>query len=268
MSSLSYKNDGVNAGPFNIMNRILEPNGISIVFQPIFEIIGGLKKIHAFECLARGPVGTNMERTNILFEYARRKGIEIQIDRKCIFTAMRESRNIKTKVPININVHASMLSKSDKIISGIIEPARNFGISLSDITLEIVEYSPPLVGVEFQKNLNRIRDMGIRIALDDIGKAHSNYVMILEVKPDYFKVDQYFVSGCHADLGRQAVIESILCLARRLGGRVIAEGIQDRDDFDSLTSMGVDLFQGHLFATPMTVVGIEEFMKAENAIAI
>ena len=232
------------------------------MFQPIFEIIGGLKKIHAIECLARGPAGTNMERTNILFEYARRKGIETQIDRKCIFIAMRDSKNIKTKFPININVHASMISKNDEITSGIIEPARNFGIALSDITLEIVEYSPPWVGTEFQKGLNRIRDMGIRIALDDIGKAYSNYAMILEVRPDYFKIDQHFVSRCHADLGRQAVIESILCLARSLGGRVIAEGVEDRDDFNSLISMGVDLFQGHLFAKPMTVVGIEEFIKA------
>jgi EAL domain-containing protein (putative c-di-GMP-specific phosphodiesterase class I) len=72
--------------------------------------------------------------------------------------------------------------------------------------------------------------------------------MILDCRPDYFKVDRYFALGCAKDPYRQAVLESIHELAQRFGGRVVAEGVEVPDDLAAIQAIGIDLVQGFLFS--------------------
>ena len=90
--------------------------------------------------------------------------------------------------------------------------------------------------------------LGARIGLDDVGLGQSNFRMMLDCRPDYFKVDRCLVLGCAKDPYRQAVLESIHGLARKFGGRVVAEGVEDPDDLLAVKATGIDLVQGHLFA--------------------
>ena len=71
--------------------------------------------------------------------------------------------------------------------------------------------------------------------------------MILDTRPDYFKIDGYFVRGCRSDFYRQAVLESIAGLAARFGARVIAESVEDEAELATVTRLGIDLVQGWLF---------------------
>ena len=64
----------------------------------------------------------------------------------------------------------------------------------------------------------------MRIALDDVGLGHSNFQMMVDAKPDYFKLDRYFVHGCHRDKYRRAVVASVAKLAEELDSSVVAEG--------------------------------------------
>jgi EAL domain-containing protein (putative c-di-GMP-specific phosphodiesterase class I) len=76
----------------------------------------------------------------------------------------------------------------------------------------------------------------------------SNYQMVLDSRPDYFKMDSYFVNGVAADTYRQAILESVTLLARRFRARVIAEGVADAADLETLGGLGIDLVQGWLFS--------------------
>jgi EAL domain-containing protein (putative c-di-GMP-specific phosphodiesterase class I) len=91
----------------------------------------------------------------------------------------------------------------------------------------------------------------VKIALDDIGLGHSNYQMILDARPDYLKIDRYFVQGCGRDPDRRAVVASIVKLANDLGGLVVAEGAENQDDLKTLGIMGVEFAQCFLFSPPM-----------------
>jgi EAL domain-containing protein (putative c-di-GMP-specific phosphodiesterase class I) len=138
------------------------------------------------------------------------------------------------------------------------DEAEKWDIPLSRLTVEIVEHAPLWSGPAFREALSALRDIGIGVALDDIGLGQSNYRMMIDCKPDYFKVDGYLVRGCRSDFYRMAVLESVASLARRFGARVVAEGVEEEDDLIALGAIGVDLFQGHVLYPPHTLEAIKE----------
>lgn len=240
-----------------LLDVILDPGGLSVLFQPIFEFDHGERKLHAYECLVRGPRGTNMESANILFDYVRRKREEPRVDRACIELALREAGHLAGTPRINLNVHASTLGRDPEFLVFLGDTADVNGIPPERLTVEIVEHAPPWDSPTFLGVLGALRSIGARVALDDVGLGQSNFRMILECRPDYFKVDRYFANGVHADYHRQAVFESVAQLARRFGGRVVAEGVETPADLETLLQLDVGLVQGHLFSQARTRDSLE-----------
>ena len=236
-----------------LWDRIFEPGGLSTVFQPILEIHdirGGERKVFAHEALTRGPRGTNIERSDILFEYVRRKRGEARVDRLAIAAALSEARGLPGLRALCLNIHAATLEQDRDLPDWLPEVALACGIPVGRLIVEIVEHAPPWSGRHFLESLDRLRDLGLRIALDDVGLGQSNYRMILDCQPDLLKIDRHFVAGAGSDDHRRAVLESIASLARRLGGQAVAEGIEDEADLAAAADAGIDLFQGFLLARP------------------
>ena len=121
---------------------------------------------------------------------------------------------------------------------------------VSRLILEIVEQQKFWDERAFFDALNDVRALGVRIALDDIGIGYSSHRMLIEVRPELYKIDRYFITDCTSKPSSRAAIESIVLLASRLGGRVVAEGIETLADFDTVTALGIDLVQGFYFARP------------------
>ena len=180
------------------LNAILAPGGITPVYQPIvtFESAPALQ---GFECLARGPKGTNFESAQVMFEYVRLKHEETVVDRACVAAALAHA----PKTPA--------------------QPA-----------------------------LDRLRHSGMHISLDDIGLGQSNFKMILGVRPDFLKLDRYFVESCHQDRNRQAVIASLVYLASHFGAELVAEGVDCAETAETLKAFGVRFMQGDWLAAPMS----------------
>ncbi|HSG05095.1 MAG TPA: EAL domain-containing protein, partial [Nitrospiria bacterium] len=101
-------------------------------------------------------------------------------------------------------------------------------------------------------------------ALDDIGAGDSNFKMILDLRPDYYKVDRYFVAGASRDPYRLAILASIADLSRKLGGVVIAEGVEHVDDLEACRASGINLVQGYLLSPPLTGKGLLRLIENRN----
>lgn len=233
-----------------LLHDLLAPGGLTILFQPIFEIVDGQSMLFALEALSRGCKGSNVERADVLFEYVRRKGKELEVDRACVAAALMAASNVPGSPAISINVHASTLERDDHFAAFLAENCYTQHIEISRIVLEIVEHQRFRDAGAFFAALDRLRALGVRIALDDIGLGYSNHRMLIEVCPDLFKIDRYFVDGCSRNPHLRAAIESIVLLASRLGGRVVAEGIETAEDFAAVRSLGIDLVQGYYFGRP------------------
>ena len=234
----------------SLWDRIVEPDGLTTVFQPIFRIAGKQRTAYAFEALTRGPKGTNIERSDVLFEYVRRKHRESEVDLLAIGAALRESRHLPGEPSLSLNVHAATLERDDSLAGSLAVLCAEHAIPLERIIIEIVEHAPPWSGPQLLASLAELRALGVRIALDDVGLGQSNFRMILDCHPNLLKIDRHFVHGCHADPHRCAVVQSIADLAVRLSGQAVAEGIEDERDLEAVTSLGIDLVQGYLLCQP------------------
>jgi len=240
----------------NLLDRILEPGELSVVFQPIFEMGAPRRKLHAIECLIRGPRGTNLESADLLLEYVRCKREENLVDRVCVETALAAARALPGCPRLCLNVHASTVGRGESFVQSLVDTAQRNEVALARLTIEIVEHAPPWDEAGFLRAIALLRELGVRIALDDIGLGQSNYKMILDTRPDYYKVDRYIVHGCHADSYRQAILESIAELARKFSGQVVAEGVEQESELETVLGVGIDLIQGYLLSTALPLAQI------------
>jgi EAL domain-containing protein (putative c-di-GMP-specific phosphodiesterase class I) len=236
-----------------LLDLLLEPDALTVLFQPILEYREARWQLHALECLVRGPRGTNLEPANVLFEYARRKRAEGLVDRACVAAILREVSNLPPFGDLCLNVHASTLGRDAEFPAYLAQTAARYAIPLSRITIEIVEHTPYWDQPVFFKALDELRKAGAEIALDDFGFGQSNYQMVIDCMPEKIKLDRFIIKDCHADDCRKAIIESVVLFARRRGAQLIAEGVENVADLQTVMALGITLIQGFLFFRPLTV---------------
>jgi EAL domain-containing protein (putative c-di-GMP-specific phosphodiesterase class I) len=235
-----------------LLDVILEPGRLSVVFQPIFEVGAPQPQLFALECLIRGPQGTNAERTNVMFEYVRRRRAEAAMDRACVATALAEAGRLPGLPRLSLNVHAATLDRDPGFRAFLLEQAGEARIEPHRLVVEIVEATPPRLDLpSFRRALSELRDSRIAIALDDVGLGESNYKMILDVQPEIYKLDRYLVRGAWSDPYRQVILDSLARMVRRLGARAVAEGVENHQELVAVEAAGIDLVQGFLFARPV-----------------
>jgi EAL domain-containing protein (putative c-di-GMP-specific phosphodiesterase class I) len=221
-----------------------------VAFEPIVDVQAVSRRLHGMSAGIRGPRGTNVEEPAVLFEYARRKRAESQLDRAAVRATFDAARVLPSDMAVCLKAHASTLGQDHEFISFVADEADLRGIALSRLVLEIVEQGPAVDGPCITDALDALRHLAVGIALSDVGLGQSSYRMVLDCRPNYFKIDGYVVQGARQDYYRRAVLESMQDLARKFGARVIAEGVTGEADLQAVAAAGIELAQGALFALP------------------
>lgn len=248
----------------SMLDQLLAPGGLRCYAQPIVWVGGAACAVASVECLSRGPRGTPFESPGVLFDYARRKVAESAVDRVAVATALAGARSLPGVLGIAVNVHASTLGRDALFVDFLSETARQHDIDFSRLTVEVVEHSPVWNATAFLHSLHRLRQLKIRVALDDVGTGQSNYRMILDAEPDCFKIDSYLVQGAHADYKRRSMLTSIVQLARDLGSSVVAEGVEMAADLEVVADLGISLIQGYIFSRPLPVAELAPVIAKIN----
>ncbi|HEX8151813.1 MAG TPA: EAL domain-containing protein [Thermoanaerobaculia bacterium] len=244
------------------LNTILRPGGITPLFQPIVRVDENGASLHAVECLSRGPAGTNFAAASVLFDYVRLKREESLVDRACISAAFGETPKLPGSVHLAVNVHASTLGRDVGFVPFLQAVAAKYAIAMERITVEVVEHAPPWDNRSFLDALDALRACGAKLAVDDVGLGQSNFKMLIDVSPDYLKLDRYFVASCASDAKRRAVVSAVTQLAREFGAQVVAEGVEEPHDVGVLRNFGITLMQGYLYAKPMPAADVAGYVAA------
>jgi EAL domain-containing protein (putative c-di-GMP-specific phosphodiesterase class I) len=243
----------------NVLDQLRAPGAIRVEFQPIVSVDSTGISLYAYEALARGPRNTSMERPDILFEYARRKSVEAEIDLICIAEVLASAATLPGQPTISINLHGSTLTNVERFSETFIALAGSHGIAPERLMLEIVEHRAPWSMDILRTTLDDLRASGVRIALDDLGVAASNYRMIVDCRPDHLKIDRYIVSGCSSDPYRLAVLKSIVTLAQSCSAIPIAEGVEEQADLDVILGLGINKVQGWIYGSSKPASEISTF---------
>jgi EAL domain-containing protein (putative c-di-GMP-specific phosphodiesterase class I) len=234
-----------------LLDTILDPQQLSVRFQPIFRIAEGEPRIDSVEGLIRGPRGTNFESAQVLFDYVRRKKAESQVDQSCLAAICAEAAGLPRDLRINVNVHASTLGVHGGFVDALQRQVRKHSLAIDRFTVEIVEHAPVCDIPELSRNIATLRRAGARIALDDVGLGLSNYRMMLDCHPEYFKLDGHFVRNLKNDSKRRAVVESVVTFGKALKSSVVAEAAETTEDIAVLREMGVEFVQCNLLCSAL-----------------
>jgi EAL domain-containing protein (putative c-di-GMP-specific phosphodiesterase class I)/GGDEF domain-containing protein len=113
--------------------------------------------------------------------------------------------------------------------------------------------------------LTALREAGIHVAIDDFGTGHSSLAYLQKLPSEILKIDQSFVSDIDRGVAEQTLIRSMISLARELGYRVVAEGVETANTHEWLTAMGCDEGQGYFYARPMGVEAFDSWFAALDA---
>lgn len=244
-SGLAYASDPMSmpAGTFDLSTCI--DSALSYAFQPI--VHATRRTTMAFEALLRGPGNDD---ANSIF-----KGVPahqlIPFDQQCRVDAMRLARRLGIACELNLNVDPrSFEGAGESMMAAMASSARECGLKLNQIVLEMTEGDMLHDRPAFRRLMNRYRQLGMKVAIDDFGAGYSGLNLLADFQPDQIKLDRHLVAGIEGDGPRQAIVRALIQICADLGIELVAEGIETYGTYAWFRREGVELFQGYLFARP------------------
>jgi diguanylate cyclase (GGDEF)-like protein len=230
------------------IGEVVREARVSTLFQPIVD--PRTRGVCGFEALARGPSDSWLHAPQNLFEAARRSGLRLELDFLCLQSAFRRFVAARVAGQLFVNVSPDSIYEAPNFASRFLSDAEAAGLSPNRCVIELTEESLLDDYARLRSTLQRLRDAGCEIAIDDLGAGSSGLRTWSELKPDFVKIDRYFVSGIDADKTKLEFVRSILDMGRAIGCRVIAEGVETERECRELVDLGLDRLQGHLFGRP------------------
>lgn len=227
---------------------ILRDGGIRSVYQPLFRLRGG--SLFGFEALTRCPPGSPFNGPLALFRYAEQAGSLFALDRIAREKAIRSCPPLAGNQKIFINVNSGIM-KDPHFVSG---QTRQWlaerGLAPEQVVFELTERSSIDDFEEAKKTLGHYRSQGYEIAIDDAGAGYSSLQAIVELRPDYIKVDRSLVQFADRDEMKKHMLRTFVRFAKRMDIRIVAEGIERPEELRLARMLGVDFGQGYLLGRP------------------
>ncbi|HZU73491.1 MAG TPA: EAL domain-containing protein [Acidimicrobiales bacterium] len=223
-----------------VIDLVIAERAFSTAFQPIVEIATG--DIVGFEALTRFDDGALPKER---FHDAGRFGLSGALETATLASAVEAAKLLPPGPWLAINVSPSMLLDAESLNEIVTGTDRA-------IVLELTEHDP----IEDYVAVSRARQRlphGVRLSVDDVGSGYSSLRHILQLRPDYIKLDREWVVDIDADPARQSLVVALADFASRTGVELIAEGVETRAELDTLIELGVCLAQGYLVGEPRFV---------------
>ena len=203
------------------LTELMRDGRLATLFQPIVDPRS--RGICGFEALTRGPSDSWLHSPQNLFEAARRAGVKVELDFVCMQNAFRRFVAARVAGQLFINVSPDSIYEESNFATRFLGYAKDAELAPDRIVIELTEESLLDDYARLRSALQRLRDAGCSIAIDDLGAGSSGLRTWSELKPDFVKIDRYFVSGIDADATKLEFVRSILDMGRAIGCRVIAE---------------------------------------------
>jgi EAL domain-containing protein (putative c-di-GMP-specific phosphodiesterase class I) len=213
-----------------------------VAFQPI--VNAKTQTIYAFESLLRSNEPT-LPHPGAVLDAAERLGRLDALGRAIRAKAAAEVANVVEAPSLFVNLHVRDLLDPD-----LLDPEAPLSKIAQRVVLEITERSPLEDVRDARARVAALRDMGFRIAVDDMGAGYAGLSSFALLEPEVVKLDMSLIRDVHKSSTKQRVIRSMTELSKGMGMEVVAEGVETVDERDMLMELGCDVLQGYLFAKP------------------
>ena len=230
------------------LKETLREGGVYIVYHPI--VVTETREVYGYEALARGS-NRSLRSPEVLFGVAEEANLIWELSRLCrrkAIEGMPEQLSPGQLLFINIDPHdfrdPTFRYLDVDELGGVENPAQ--------IVLEITERTAITDYPQFQGYLREFREKGFRFAVDDAGSGYAGLGSIANLEPDYIKLDISLISGIDTNFMKQNLVETMVQFANEHQIKVIAEGVEREEEYETVKRLGVHLTQGFLFHKPST----------------
>lgn len=213
-----------------------------MAYQPIVSLRAS--KVRAYEAFVRSRDAA-LGHPGALLDAAERVDQVHRLGRRVRAAVADVVPTLPSDETVYVNLHPADLDDEE-----LYDPQAPLTRFAPRVVLEITERARLEPSSWLHQNLADLRNLGYRIAIDDLGAGYAGLHSFLSIHPEIVKIDMVLTRGVDSDRTRQNLILSVLTACRELGIEVIVEGVETHDERDVLRDMGVDLVQGFLFATP------------------
>jgi EAL domain-containing protein (putative c-di-GMP-specific phosphodiesterase class I) len=233
------------------LQRIILKEQITILFQPIYDM--ETLRPHGFEALCRGPKNTEFFTPLALFDTAEKSDLAFELDHLCRRKALQAaggSRGLAREFKLFINTLP--FSMRDPDFQGN-ELIRLLGKDLApdQIVFEVTERRAIENYHLFRDAMKYFQHLRCLFAIDDMGAGYSGLDKIVELQPNYVKLDMSMVRDIHTSFVKKEMVQTFKAMADKIDAKLVAEGIEKREEFEVVREIGVNYIQGNYLGRPL-----------------
>jgi EAL domain-containing protein (putative c-di-GMP-specific phosphodiesterase class I) len=218
---------------------------LTMAFQPVVDIAA--RRIYAYEALVRGPngesAGSVLAQVNDDNRYS--------FDQACRVKAIETAAALGLERRLNINFLPNAVYHPEACLRVTLAAARKYNFPADLITFEFAESEHILDRKHLKSIIETYREQGFLTALDDFGAGYAGLSLLADFQPDIIKIDRALVDQIDNDKARQAIVSGLMATAQALDLLVVAEGVERREELETLNALGITHYQGFLFARPV-----------------
>lgn len=226
---------------------IAPPFPYEMAFQPIVSL--RTRTVFAFEALVRGPAG---EGAGSVLSQITPDNI-YAFDQSCRVKAIETAAElglVATGAALSINFIPGAVYQPEACIRATLAAATRVGFPRDRLIFEVTEGEKVVDRAHLRGILEEYRRHNFRSAIDDFGAGYAGLNLLADFQPDIIKIDLELVRDVDTKPVGQKIVAAMVGLCRDLAIEVIAEGVETEAELRTLQAMGIDLFQGYLFAKP------------------
>lgn len=225
------------------IRKVVYQRDFEVVFQSVHDVASG--KVIGVEALARFP--REPFRPDGFLEQAALLGLGIELETAIVARVISMIAQLPDDifVAMNISPGAALLAPWEQMLADV-DPSR--------IVLEITEHDAVVDYGALDDALEACRTRGVRVAVDDVGAGFSSFSHVLELSPEFVKIDQSITRHIDVDDARRRLAHAIAELAGQMGATVIAEGVETQGELDAINAVGINAAQGYYLSRPRPLV--------------
>ncbi len=230
------------------LQQIILEEDIRTVFQPIVDL--GSNEIHGFEALARGPRRTALESPLALFNLATKTDLLFELDQVCRRKSVQHAAKLQS--PCKLFINTLPFSIRDPQFQGkfLLDLLEESELLPERIVLEVTETLAIDDYTAYMEEMQYFSDMGFLTGIDDLGTGYSGLERVVELRPDYLKLDIHMVRDIDNSMVKQDIMRAFCAMAKDIGAAVVAEGVETKQELETVRDLGVDYVQGFYLARP------------------
>jgi len=230
----------------------LANDGLALHYQPVVGVDG---TVLTAEALVRWPhPDRGLLPPDVFLPVAEQGDLMRDLDRWVLRTALQEAASwpAPNGKPVSVAVNLAGLVPGDPEFVDIVANAiAEAGIPWNRVVLELVETALVDLPSRVRQSMDELVKRGVQFAVDDFGTGYSSLARLKDLPAQIIKVDRRFVSGVGNDSSDFAVARAVVDMARAMGRKCVAEGVETATQFHVLRGVGVDAYQGWLFSRPV-----------------